>query len=297
MRSHPHPTLRLLPKGQPVRRFRLHPGRSLGALGAATVTLLALSAAPAYATGGFTSQASAQALNVTLVGNPAIATTPYTVKNDNGTVTTTGTENPALSVLGSQTSVVAGVLGQQAVANSDGTSAACAGLLSPGGTIQIGTGGTCAVSPGASAAPGVSIPAIGLTASAIYETCTANAAGQVTSEVHLVDASIGNTSLASLNGAAPNSTLNVGLATVTANYQPAPQTAGSVNATALHITVANTVVVVNIGTVTCGPNAAIPGVAVVPLQGLPFAAGGAGLAALIVVPWYLRRRRAGQAAA
>ncbi|MHB1534548.1 MAG: hypothetical protein ACYC1D_08055 [Acidimicrobiales bacterium] len=276
---------------------RLRPGRTLGSLGAATVTLLALGAAPAYAAGAYTSQASAQALNVSLSGTSTIATTPYTVTNDNGTVTTTGAETPAVSVLGTQTSVVAGVLGQQAVANSDGTSAACAGLLSAGGTIQVGTSGTCAVTAGTSASPGVSIPAIRLTASAIYETCTANAAGQVTSGVQLVDAAIGTTSLASLNGAAPNSTLNVGLATVTANYQPSPQTAGAVTATALHITVLGTVVVVNIGTVSCGPNAAISGVAVVPLKGLPFAAGGAGLAALIVVPWYLRRRRAGQAAA
>jgi len=102
-------------------------------IGAATVSTLAV--APAFAAAA-TSQATAQSLHISIAGSSAISqkvtasnngTTE--TKNSADTVPTIASLFPATNLLG------AGVAPQQAGANKDGTSYACAGIAGTGGGI------------------------------------------------------------------------------------------------------------------------------------------------------------------
>jgi hypothetical protein len=102
-------------------------------LGAVTVTTLAV--APAFAAAPI-SQSSAQSLQLSISGNSAVsqkvtATNDGTTetKNDASTVPTIASILPGNNLLG------AGVAPQQAGANKDGTSYACAGIAGTGGGI------------------------------------------------------------------------------------------------------------------------------------------------------------------
>ena len=109
-------------------------------LGAATVSTLAV--APAFAAAG-TSQASAQSLDLSVAGKSAI-TQKLTATND-GTTETRSDNNTVpnlVGVLPDNSALKAAVLPQQAGANNDGTSFACAGLASDGnggaGVVTVG---------------------------------------------------------------------------------------------------------------------------------------------------------------
>ncbi|MCA1677409.1 MAG: hypothetical protein LC799_36280, partial [Actinobacteria bacterium] len=102
----------------------------------AVASLLILGAAdPALADA---SQATGQAATVQLLGQPVLTTGQVVAANDGTSQTKTGTSTPALSILGAQTVLSTGSLYQDAVADDDGTSAACAGVIGPNGAIQIG---------------------------------------------------------------------------------------------------------------------------------------------------------------
>jgi hypothetical protein len=93
-----------------------------------------------------TSQASATAAAATLVG-ASVGTGSFVASNDGGNGDSNGSNTPVLPLLGGQQLIIAGVLGQDAVAGPDGTSAACAGLVGRNGAIQVGPNGTCIGDP------------------------------------------------------------------------------------------------------------------------------------------------------
>lgn len=107
----------------------------LGAIGAAA-TLAAMAAGPALAA-PLVSQASANALTLSIAGNLADTGT-VTATNDGTGETKEGETTPPISVLGNQQLLNAGVLAQDATAQVDGTdgvSAACAGVAGEGASV------------------------------------------------------------------------------------------------------------------------------------------------------------------
>jgi hypothetical protein len=121
----------------------VHPtriGLRAGAVVGATA-LAALATAPAFAA-DTVSQASAQSLVLTIAGNPAVTQT-VTASNDGTSQTTSGASTiPTIAgVLPGNNLLGAGVAPQDAGANADGTSYACAGIAGTGGGI-VHTGST-----------------------------------------------------------------------------------------------------------------------------------------------------------
>jgi IPT/TIG domain len=96
------------------------------------------------------SQASAQALNAHLSGAAAIATSPTAVSNDGTQPGSVMQSQPVVDPSAIRADALAvGTLDQQAQANPDGSSFACAGVAEPGGAVQIGAGDTgCTASGG-----------------------------------------------------------------------------------------------------------------------------------------------------
>lgn len=261
--------------------------------------LAVLAASPAMAD---TSQASASALQITLVGGGVASSGSASASNDGTTESISGDTSPALSVLGSQTVITAGVLGQDVRAFNDGTSAACAGVLGSGGTISVGAGGTCLVAPGApvTLTLGTDGPAtIALVADAVYSSCTATSSPSATGTATLVNARITSTvlgvttTLLSLPAnPAPNTGLSVpGVLDITLNAQSS-STPGQLSVTALNISaLTDTLASVTIGSSSCGPNAVAPPIPVIPLAGAPLALGIGALAAVTGGGLKLYRRR------
>ncbi len=299
---------------------RLRYTTKVGALMTVLATgLLVAGASPALAD---TSTASANAATLSLNGGALATTGTCTVTHPSNSSlppvvcapgTASGQTTPALSLLGTQTAIQAGALVQQAVANpsppstsTPATSAACAGTVGPGGTIQIGAGGACTpTTPG-----GVVIDLGGLAtirADAILGECTATSNPQGgTTNVQLVNATIqllGGSPVPLASNPAPNTTvLGLGpLLNVTLNKQPPANPPfpavlpGGVATTALSVQVLSGVpllpplVDLSIGTVFCGPNAIAPDVPVIPLKGLPIAL--ATVAGVGVIAMVVRRRR------
>lgn len=266
--------------------------RLLAGIGIGGATLLLL-ASPAAAD---TSQASAKAARVTVLGADVLNTATVTASNDGTQPVDTDTDSTG--ILGTQTVLIAGVLGAQAVANPDGTSAACAGALAPGGVIQIGPAGEC--DPTVPAPNGVNINLNGLAslqADAIYAECTASSTGPPTGRATLLDAD-----LAILGQALPSTIdtepavgqgLNIpGIASLILNEQTTNAN-GSLTVNALHLTLLPNALTgqpaaeVIIGSVTCGPNAVSPDVSIFSGPALPAAAAGAAVVSIVAV----RRRR------
>ncbi len=293
---------------------RLSHTAGVGAVMAVLATgLLVAGATPALAD---TSQATAQAAKLTLLGGTLVDTGVVTASNDGtqpnpGTVT--GNTNPGLSVLGAQTLLTAGLLVQQAAANNNGTSAACAGVVGAGGTIQIGPAGNCLVQ---GAAPGGVVIDAGalltVSADAILAQCTAasngpNGPGSTTASATLVNAQVklaGVTILTlpvlpAANGIAINlppavPPLVPSIIGLTLNKQVPAAGPGvpSTTVTALDLNVLGTVLRVELGKVTCGPNAITPAIPMIPLKGLPISLATAGLVGVAALVVHRRRRLA-----
>lgn len=172
-----------------------------------------------------------------------------------------------------------GVIAQDAAVSDDGRSAACAGLVGPGGQITVTVDPeVCLVDdpPGGNGLVIDLLPQglLRLRADAVYAECTADANGNLTSEVHLVNAAL---EMAGLLGPtvfpiaipvpAPNSNvLPEGLAflspivSIIANEQ-VPTEPGEIDVTALHVRVlgavgADPLIDLQVGKVHCGPNTA-----------------------------------------
>lgn len=123
--------------------------KRIGAAGASAV-ILSLMAGPAFA--ATVSQSRATALDGKLLGQTVVGTGTDTATNDGSTPIVTKSTTGTISALPGQTAVNTGVLAQTAVANDDGTSAACGGILGEGGTITIGQSGDCTPNDGTTTA-------------------------------------------------------------------------------------------------------------------------------------------------
>ncbi len=301
-------------------------GRRAGVVMGLATLGVGIGAAPAFAATTGTSQATAQAIGGTL--NTGICSA-----SNNGTMTTGATTGPCTNTAANTTItnptgqlVTASVLTQAAVANQNGTSAACAGVSGPGGgMIQVGPNLACTFNTSTSAVGGGGVNLLHglLTANAIFAVCNATATGLPTGSSTLANIALGtgtgllglgNTLSGSLPTSAGGSTtisvvgpLNVNLGPllqITSNQQTTNPTTGMLSVTALHIQVlaSNTLLaslglgtlltnglVITIGNVTCGPNAALAGqTPAFPAKGLPIAGG---VLALAGGAAYLGRRR------
>lgn len=128
-----------------------HPlrGLSLRALGVAIAFALAAlwlgSASKASAQAAPQAHASAQSVNLALAGGALtleLSANGGTQAHNDGDDSIAPVHNtPLVSLLGGQNLIVAGALSETAEADIDGSSYACAGILSPGGTVEIGNQG------------------------------------------------------------------------------------------------------------------------------------------------------------
>ena len=309
---HPH---------SPKRRFR----RVTAALALSSAVLVLTSGVAA----ADTSQATAQAVQLDLLGESAVSTGTVTASNDGTGETVTGDNTPGLVVLGSQDVLAAGALAQDATAENDGSSAACAGAVGPGGIIAIGPDRDCTETIGTT--DGVVIDLndtnpddllgepsdldglLGLdglidigtiTADAIYAECTADSDGTATGSSTLVDATLSGLLGSGTLPQNPDANLEVDLdlaveldplVRLVLNEQSSTGP-GQISVTALHLTVLSDVegdplVDLRIGNVTCGPNAAVPPIPAIPAEGMPIAAGGFALAIFGGVAWLVVRNR------
>ena len=87
-------------------------------------------------------QASASAATVSVAGQKQ-GTGEYVSEHDGTEEHTRGENEPALALLEDAEHVIGGGLGQDAVSDADGTSAACAGVVGKGGTIEVGPAQSC----------------------------------------------------------------------------------------------------------------------------------------------------------
>ena len=259
--------------------------------------MVLLIATPALAD---TSASTANALRISLVGGGVADSGQTTASNDGTTETLTGTEFPALAVLGSQTVISAGLLGQVSRAFNDGTSAACAGVLGTGGVVTVGTNGVCTTTNGSEVVMTLGLVAGGATvalkADAVYASCNASSVPTTAGSATLTNARITSTlqgletTLLTLPAnPAANSGLSVpGIANVTLNGQ-ASGGPGEIGVTALNVSsLSGTLASIVVGNVTCGPNAAAAPVPSIPMAGAPIALG---LMAILVTGGFMWRRR------
>ncbi|HEX3541947.1 MAG TPA: hypothetical protein VHT75_16050 [Acidimicrobiales bacterium] len=294
-------------------RLRRTFARAAG-VGLTATVVVGMAAMPAYAD---TSTATANAATVSLGGASILTTGSCSSSNPGpaGTPAQTCGQTPSLSLLGTQTAIQAGVLAQQTVARGDGTSAACAGLIATGGTIQIGTAGDCTVTGAAPQGVVVNLGALAVVkADAILEQCTASSTGAPTITAKLINATIsllggGTTPIVSAPPA-NDSLLNLGVVTATLNEQPGidpathvayPTVAGRVTGTALDLSVlpalpgSPPLIRLTVGTVTCGPNAVTVPTPAFPKAGMPIVGGMVALAAYLGWRFWLAPRRRQQA--
>jgi hypothetical protein len=255
----------------------------------AIAAVFALTAAPAWAD---TSQASARAVQLHLAGEDIVDSGTFSASNDGSGEQTSGDTGPALSVLGNQDVIQAGVLVQQAQANDDGTSAACAGVIGDGGLIQIGEGGDCTAEQFPTGGVEIDLGTPVLVADAILAECIATTEG-VAGNATLLNATVAGINIPVDPG--PNTVVGVpGVLTIVLNEQTLNND-GSLTVTAMHITVLGALgtplIELWLGTVTCGPNASTPPINAFAPGGLPLAAAVAVLGGGAV--WLtVRRRRA-----
>ena len=268
----------------------------VGALGAVLALSTVAWASPALAAG--TSQATAEALNATIGGSTLLSTGTSAATNDGSMGLVTKTKGP-IAILPGQTTANTGVVSQTANASDMATSSACAGAVGSGGALTVGNDGTCTLTGGAQPPLLINLGSgLTLTASAIYAQCTAgpSGTGPFTASSTLANVFL---NLAVLPGAPPvqipidvsNSFTIPGgpLIVVTANQTTGVGVGPTTTATALNIMVGpnGSLANVTIGQVTCGANATVVDIPMVPLQG----AGVAGLTALVVGAGYLALRR------
>lgn len=241
-----------------------------------------------------TSAATAQAVSLTIANNQVVTSGTEKASNDGtqGTVTAGGT--PALSLLGTQSVINAGLLPQTAVAYADGSSAACAGLVGAGGTIQIGNDGNCTVIGGGAGGVLINLSnQLVIQATAILEECFAKSDGTVSAQAQLIDAAVyaGGQKLVDIpaNPAASTTQSPAALLSLGLNVQDT-STPGEIKATALTVTLLGAINL-SIGNVTCGPNALTSPTSVLPVKSWPIAGGTAAVIALGTTLWYRRRRQ------
>lgn len=135
------------------RRSRRVTGRTLLGIGLSAVLALAVAPPTHAAPGDAEAHSSAQAVRLNLGGALTVAASqPATAAHNDGTGSIAPVhQRPATSVLGGQSLLSAGALSETAQADTDGSSYACAGILSPDATLQIGERGQSCTVAGATA--------------------------------------------------------------------------------------------------------------------------------------------------
>lgn len=272
---------------------------ALAAMAGGMATVLAATAASAAP---FATQASARALYADVLSPTLIVDTgTETAQNDGSEESVLASDEPLLSVLDGQSVITAGALGEVAVANNDGTSAACAGVVGEGGAVDVGNPEDCAI-PGADPVEirlaDAGLVSASIEADAITANCTGVPDGTVTGSVTLtnaqivVNAPLVNVEVDLATDVAPNTNaldvlsptvaaLLSPLVSVTLNEQlpldpeePGDGYFGGLQVTALSIdAISGGLANIDLGTVTCGPSADLAIVPAIPLAGLPIALG------------------------
>ncbi|GGL15077.1 hypothetical protein [Mangrovihabitans endophyticus] len=276
-----------------MSRRSLRTTRRLVAPGlAAAVFAVALfgTAAPAHAD---TANATATAVELSLLGGSVVTTGQAVASNTGSGTDDEVSQTPALTVLGSQSVINAGVAVQRAVARSDGTSAACAGLIGSGGSIQIGADGSCQLTLGNSNGVRVTlVTGTQIKADALIASCTASSDGIVTTHVDVVGAKVYALGLPIMSlDAEPTPetwTSIAGVAMIGDHLLTHPGGPGSVRNDALSIDLLTGTVSSTIGKVTCGPNAVTVPTPAIPAEGMAMLAGIVGVTG---IGWWLRKRR------
>jgi hypothetical protein len=111
----------------------------------AVASMVGVTAGPASA--ATVSQATAQAVNLKLAAGlltVAVSNPPTSATNGGADSNAEVDASPLISLLGGETFLTVGALAEAAEANTDGSSYGCSGVVSPGGSIQVGSqGATC----------------------------------------------------------------------------------------------------------------------------------------------------------
>lgn len=250
----------------------------------------ALGLATAGSAAADTSVATANAVTVGVLGTSTVSTGTASAANSGSQTTQTSAQTPSLSALSAQSGITAGVAVQTAIAPADGSSLACAGLVGTGGSVTVGSDGTCTVNGGGTGGVQITlVPGTVLRADAVLASCSATSAGATTGAVKLVNAKVYVSGLATqtlTSAPAAGSSVTVpGVAQLALRSTSTPSGAGSTQVTALTVNLlSGAVAAVNVGTVTCGANART-----VPTDALPGPAAPLSAAALAVLGWRFRR--------
>jgi hypothetical protein len=256
-----------------------------------------LATAPASASTVF-SQAEASAIQVAALSTPLIPNSHAV--NYGYELQVVESLDGAIPLLRGVTLVNTAVYNQTAVANDDGTSAACAGIVGTGGALSIGDDGTCTADttegPALINLPSFSVAGTGfqfrLEASALYSYCTAGlsdgdsgfSAGSTLTDVTL----IANASVLGIPG--PDVRIPISAdgsfsipepfaSVISLDVNKVDATGPETSATALHIGLGpnSSIASIDIGKTYCGINATtaeVPGIPLAP--GALAVAGGGG---------------------
>lgn len=251
---------------------------------AALASALALVPAAAHAD---TAKASARALGVTTSLGASVGAGAASATSDGTDPDTGGGSGGAPS---SQDVVTAGLVVSKVRALADGTSAACAGLVGSGGSIQIGADGSCAVNAGSGGVRIALTPLITVTADALVASCTASSTARGATKTVVTNARL-TAPLVSTGLSAGQASAGIsGVLALGTGGSSTFAAAGSGGTTALTASVVGGTVAVDVGRVSCGENAVVVPTPALPLEGWPVVLAGAAVA--VVAGRALLRRAA-----
>lgn len=266
--------------------------RGLQALAAASALTMLTNAAANAAT---VSQSDASAIQIAALSVPLIPDS--NAVNDGSTSQVIETLQGAIPLLPGENLVNTGVYSQTSIANSDGTSAACAGIVGTGGALTLGNDGTCTATgttgPAIVNLPSFSVAGTGFTfrieASSLYSYCTAGpadgtsgfSAGSTLANVTLV----AQATVLGIPGPAVRIPINLNQpvsipapfnSVISLDLNQVDTTGPQTSATALHIGLGpnSSIASIDLGKTVCGSNAVTADVPTVPLSPAGIAAAG-----------------------
>jgi hypothetical protein len=243
-----------------------------------------------------TASSKASGLSVFLLNQSSATVTSGTrlAKNDGATTTYSGPSSGGLALLNGQSVLGAGVVVQQAYAFNNGSSVACAGVVGPGGLIQIGDAGNCVVKDAPKGGVVINLPGLlVLKADALMEQASASSNGTATAQGTFLNATIqllgGTVMPIALHPAVGDKIDLTPLIGIFLNTQT-KGTDGSISADLIKIKViGDPAVQANVASVAAGPNASTGSIPVVPLAGIPLSLLIVGIVAYR--GWWVPRRR------
>lgn len=233
-----------------------------------------------------TSTASARALGVTTSLGVGVGSSTVSATSDGTSPDTGGGSGGAPA----QDVVTAGLVVSKVRALADGTSAACAGLVGSGGSIQIGADGSCAVSAGSGGVRIALTPLVTVTADALVASCTASSTAPGATRTVVTNARLTAPLLSTGISAGQASAGIPGVLALGTGGSSTIAAAGSGGTTALTASVIGGTAAVDVGRVSCGQNAVVVPTPALPLEGWPVSLAGAALA-VVAGRALLRRAR------